>query len=258
MSTAAQGPRANARIRVLTLNIAHGRKNGFNQALQRRDKIRSNLQDIAGMLQRLAPDIVALQEADGPSLWSGRFDHVAFLAEQACFPHFFHGNHVNMLRLRYGTAVMSAHPVIASRSIRFQPSPPLPPKGFVISTVETQQERLLDIVSVHLDFARRTIRERQCEEMVEALLSRDNPLVIMGDFNCEYSTREQTLRRLASRLKLHAYDPDNVRLITFPTTNRRIDWILCSRTMRFVHYEVVPQQLSDHRAVIADLEFVEV
>ena len=31
----------------------------------------------------LAPDVVALQEADGPSGWSGNFDHVATLARQA-------------------------------------------------------------------------------------------------------------------------------------------------------------------------------
>lgn len=68
---------------IITLNIAHGRKDGRNQMLQCTAIIRRNLDDLA----QTAPDIAALEEADGPSYWSGNFDHVKYLAEQAKFPH---------------------------------------------------------------------------------------------------------------------------------------------------------------------------
>ena len=248
------------RIRVITLNLAHGRKTGFNQALQRRTKIRSNLDDVATLLNSHQPDVVALQEADGPSLWSGRFNHVEYLAQETELPHFFRGDHVKMLRLSYGTAVMSSHPIVETQSYRFAPSPPMPPKGFVLSTVHRQQpdgtELIFDVVSIHLDFARRNVRLRQCEEMVELLERRQRPLVIMGDFNCEWSSSEQTLRRLTNKLDLHTYQPDDRSMITFPTTRKRIDWVLCSKGFQFVRHEVLQDQLSDHRAIVAELDWV--
>ena len=36
---------------------------------------------LGALLDRAEADVVALQEADAPSAWSGRFDHVGFLAE---------------------------------------------------------------------------------------------------------------------------------------------------------------------------------
>jgi len=247
------------RIRVLTLNLAHGRKTGFSQALQRRTTIRSNLDAVAALLRAWQPDVVALQEADGPSLWSGRFNHVEYLAQETELQHFFRGDHVRMLQLSYGTAVMSSHPIVETHSYRFAPSPPMPPKGFVLSSVHSTQadgrELVVDVVSIHLDFARRNVRLRQCEEMVEMLEQRQRPLIIMGDFNCEWSSSEQTLRRLANKLNLHTFQPDDGSLVTFPTTRKRIDWILCSRGFQFVHHEVLEDQLSDHRAVTAEVEW---
>lgn len=246
-----------AKIRVLSLNLAHGRKNGTHQALQRRDKIQSNLDDIAVVLNRRKPDIVALQEADGPSLWSGRFNHVEYLAREASFPHHFRGEHVRMMRLNYGTAMLSAHPIEESSSHRFPASPPMPPKGFVVTTINIAHcpGLTVDIVSVHLDFARRSVRQRQCEEMIERLENRKHPRIIMGDFNCEWSSGEQTLRRLVQKLDVHPFHPNDRSLFTFPTTRRRIDWILCSPRFHFLHHEVIQEKLSDHRPILADIEY---
>ena len=70
-------------LKVVSLNIAHGRKDGMNQLLLSGSTIRSNLGDIAMVLVQSGADIVALQEADAPSRWSGSFDHIALLAEKA-------------------------------------------------------------------------------------------------------------------------------------------------------------------------------
>ena len=48
-------------------------------------KLRSNLRRIAGLLDRLAPDIVALQEIDERSRWAGNFDHLDYLRVHAQF-----------------------------------------------------------------------------------------------------------------------------------------------------------------------------
>ena len=49
-------------IRVATLNIAHGRKDGRNQMLLGEETIRSNLVEVADFLDRSEADVIALQE----------------------------------------------------------------------------------------------------------------------------------------------------------------------------------------------------
>ena len=50
-------------LSVLTLNLAHGRKDALNQMLQKTSTTRSNLEEIAGFLSDSGADLVALQEA---------------------------------------------------------------------------------------------------------------------------------------------------------------------------------------------------
>jgi hypothetical protein len=54
-------------IKVMTLNLAHGRKDSINQWLVSSEQIRDNLDAIADYLKQADLDLVALQEADGPS-----------------------------------------------------------------------------------------------------------------------------------------------------------------------------------------------
>ena len=51
-------------IRVATLNIAHGRKDGRNQMLLGEETIRSNLVEVAALMDRSEADVIALQEVD--------------------------------------------------------------------------------------------------------------------------------------------------------------------------------------------------
>ena len=125
-------------LRLLSLNIAHARRKAQHQSLLRDSTIRRNLELIAGVLERERPDVVALQEADGPSFWSGRFDHVAELAGLAGFPHAFRGEHnrevLSRLDLSYGTALLSRLPLEAAHSQAFSQNW-RDTKGFVTATV---------------------------------------------------------------------------------------------------------------------------
>ena len=51
-------------IRAVTLNVAHGRKDGRNQMLLGEETIRSNLVEVADFLDRSEADVIALQEVD--------------------------------------------------------------------------------------------------------------------------------------------------------------------------------------------------
>ena len=57
------GSRSMPRLRLVTFNIAHGRGLNPIQGTTSQGKLRSNLRRIATLLERLAPDVVALQTA---------------------------------------------------------------------------------------------------------------------------------------------------------------------------------------------------
>ena len=54
-------------LKVMTLNLAHGRKDRWHQMLLKRRQIEEHLDHIAEVICREKPDVIALQEADGPS-----------------------------------------------------------------------------------------------------------------------------------------------------------------------------------------------
>jgi endonuclease/exonuclease/phosphatase family metal-dependent hydrolase len=242
-------------MKVMTLNLAHGRGQKWHQWLLDREAIEANLTSIAAVLCRESPDVVALQEADGPSFWSGGFDHIAHLAEAAGYPHLVRGEHVQRRRLVYGTSLLSRIPIHEALSVTFPRSLPTTTKGFVVGRVvmPDRSGMKIDVASVHLDFLRPAIRRRQIAQIVASLRHRHTPQIILGDFNCSWRSRDRCLHRLADELDLTTYDPSSRHLWTFSRLHRRLDWIFVSSEIRFLSYRVLPDRLSDHRAVVADL-----
>ncbi len=243
-------PQPTTSLKVMSLNLAHGRKDGFHQFFQSDATILSHLREIATVLEREKPDVVAAQEADGPSFWSGNFSHVDYLANTAKLGYWVRGEHVKGLGLSYGTAVLSKWPLLEAVSKTFRQVPPTPAKGFVVSTVQTTKP--IQVVSVHLDFARASLRQQQVAEMVNYLKPRGGPWVIMGDFNCNWG-QEETLPKLVKELNLQAFRPEATDLNTFPQSSprSRIDWILISSELQFGEYRTLTDTLSDHLGVVA-------
>ena len=243
-------------LKVLTLNLAHGRKNGINQLFKSAATIRRNLEEIATVLEKQGADVVALQEADAPSFWSGGFDHVAGLAGQAGYPYFVSSNQANSWFFSYGTALLSKVALSGVVHHTFRPSPPTMNKGYTLGQIAWQPGAaapvLVDLVSVHIDFSRKSVREQQIAELTGTLAGRGNPIIIMGDFNSDWFADEPGVRALAEQSDLHVYRPDADDLPTYSKT-KRYDWILISKQLEFVSLEVLPDVLSDHSAVVAEI-----
>ena len=245
-------------LRLLTLNVAHARRHARHQALLAEPALRQNLAAIAAVLRREGADVVALQEADGPSAWSGGFDHVATLAELSGYPHAFRGEHnpfsLGKLDLSSGTALLSRLPLAAPRSRAFGESW-RDTKGFVAATVASDAlgGRELDVVSIHLDFLAERIRRRQVEHLVEQFRHHERPLVVSGDFNCEWSERRRSLDTLRRELRLRPLESSAH--ATFPSWRPlvRLDWILVSDELDFCGYRTLPDRLSDHLGVVAEI-----
>jgi endonuclease/exonuclease/phosphatase family metal-dependent hydrolase len=200
-------------------------------------------------------DVVALQEADGPSFWSGNFDHVEYLANQASFGHSVHAAHVDGIGLSYGTALLANLELQNAQAITFDPGLSPIPKGFVVSTIRWPGTPCveIDVVSTHLDFASDSVRRKQTTELIEALRTRNRPLIIMGDLNSEWELQNSSVQYLSQELSLTAYSPERTDLATFPAFGERLDWILVSPELEFRSYRVLADVVSDHRGVVADL-----
>jgi endonuclease/exonuclease/phosphatase family metal-dependent hydrolase len=244
-------------LRVMTLNLAHGRAAAFNQALLPRNRIAENLTHVAEVLAREQPELVALQEADGPSLWSGHFDHVQSLADAAGFAARFRGQHVRgvgPLRLDYGTALLARTPLVRPESRVFRKAA-WDTKGFVRATVRPTAlgGAALEVISVHLDFASAEVRAAQVEDLIAALRPLPPPRLVMGDFNCDLD-EPGCITALAAALDLVVIAPAG-ETPTFPSDapRLRIDWILASPGFAVRAQRVLPDILSDHCAVLAEL-----
>lgn len=77
-----------------------------------------------------------------------------------------------------------------------------------------------------------------------------NTTVIMGDFNSERLAEVSVIKNWR-KTRFVTYVPDSPDYNTYK--NKRLDWILISKDMEFVNYQVLPETLSDHAMVIADI-----
>ena len=243
--------------------MAHGRRLAKQQVFVKPHRFDVNLSEVATVIRRESPDVIALQEADGPSFWSGDFDHVERLADLTGYGHCFRGEHkclrIGSKRTASGTAILSRHPLHEAVSHRF-PRVLTGRKGFVVATVQLpgSHGHVVDVVSVHLDFLRKRVRRRQILAMARELASRTNPLIILGDMNCWWARRNDALSLLVERLGVHPCRPEAVDLATFPSRKplRRLDWVLLSPHLEFGHYEILTDRVSDHLAVLAEVRLV--
>jgi endonuclease/exonuclease/phosphatase family metal-dependent hydrolase len=250
MEAATSGPQ----LKLLTVNLAHGRGTGLHQVLQGADDAYRNLDSVEAVIGREAPDVVALQEADAPSSWSGGFDHVDYLARKGGYGWGIHTTHARGVGLAYGTAVLSRLPLEGHGAVTFAPAAATLPKGFSIATLRWPQAGIdLDVVSVHMEPLRSSVRRKQAAQLVAALADRQRPLVLMGDFNTDWDAGDQVLRLLSEQLGLTAYSPEDEDIVTYPRLGRRLDWILISEPLRFLGFRALGDGVSDHRAVVAEI-----
>lgn len=263
LAVAPAGPVPDGAIRVLTWNVAHGRADAFHQAFLGREKVEENLASIARVLEREQPDVVALQEADGPSTWSGGFDHVAELGRLSRLSYQVRGDHnpfdVGSLSLDSGTALVSRLPIAEADSEPFGLAP-WDTKGFVVATVLLPgSEQEVDVVSVHLDPIDPGTRREQVRALVATLAERralGRSLVVLGDLNCDGGDERTAVEMLQTELDLIATATSDP---TFPASAplRRIDWVLVSPDLEIVSQRTLPDRLSDHLGVVAEIRLAD-
>lgn len=243
-------------LRLLSFNIQAGAAvqgyrhyltRGWQHVLPHRDK-RRNLDRVAELVARY--DMVALQEADAPSLRSGFENQVQYLAETARFPYWSHQANRRVARVAEpGNGLLSR---IEPSAIWDHRLPGAIPGRGALEAVFGPADAGLHVFVAHLALGKRA-RRAQFDYLAEIIGSRRH-VVLMGDLNCEPGGGE--LEPLFARTELR---PPDLVVHTFPSWDPRrgIDHILVSRALLPLALEVPVLRVSDHLPVALSVELPE-
>lgn len=253
------------RLRIVTYNIAHGRGLQPIQGLTSRRAIRSNLLKIAKLLKELQPDVVALQEIDENSSWAGSFDQLEFLRDFTGFPHAAFGinnRRTGLLKLSYGNAILSRHPILMSENIAFGRST-LGEKGFLFAEIDMHGQRV-PLINMHLHYRSKVHRFRQIDQVMAYLNKKREerhahwqiPPVVCGDLNNPSHTMDATaaLMKYFQQHGNYSLHPRRARTFPSPMPRRTLDFIFLPPACVEVYCLVVRSYLSDHRPVMVEFK----
>jgi endonuclease/exonuclease/phosphatase family metal-dependent hydrolase len=262
-----------ARYRLLTFNIAHARgASPVHQSLRSGARLRANLLKIARLIARLEADIVALQEIDQDSRWSGSFDHLEFLREHTGLAHAVHGvnnRRVGRYHLNYGNAFLSRFPVHHHENVPFGRGT-VGEKGFLFAEFETPDGRL-PVINAHLHHRSRPARLKQAAQLMHYLnLQRSHRQarwctgpILCGDLNNAAGRPDATdaLLSYLAQFEASALFPRGRAgraPHTFPSVwpRRPLDYIYLPAVCTDPQSMVVRCFLSDHRPVLVEFNLV--
>ena len=255
-------------FKLLTLNIAHGRGPVLHQGLVKQKTILKWLDKIATLLIDFNPDVVALQEIDEDSRWNGHLDLLEYLREKTGFHYSsygMHNRHHGKFRLNYGNAFLSQHPIVQEEVVAFDKKK-IGSKGFLYCRCDTPLG-LLDFINVHLDFKSKRTRLMQCHEVKKFVLNKEveydvySPMtpIVMGDFNAQIKNQQDAAKFLLEEVSAHShYRSYPVKARTFPSylPRKAIDYIFIPDTLHVSHSEVIRRKVSDHNAVLVEINGV--
>ncbi len=251
-------------MRIATFNILSGRSPVDDLVDEQRYR---------RAVAELNADLLGLQEVDRNQPRSRHADLTAIAAEAMDAPH-----HLFVAALSgtpgatwsaatgeeqpdsaaYGVALLSRHPVLGWRVVRL-PAVPVPvphrfhdrrlptlvrdePRVAVVADVDAPRGRL-QVVVTHLSFLT-PWNVRQLRRLVAAL-DPHVPTVLMGDLNLGPgpATRVTGMRPLATGLTFPAHEP-----------TEQLDHLLAGGDVGTATGSVVHLPMSDHRALVADLD----
>ena len=240
------GPKPATRVAVLTYNIYHGEDaNG-----------ESNLDAVAGIINSLEPDLVALQEVDNKTTRVKGLDLTAELSRRTGMRGIF-GKAMDYAGGEYGEAVLCRHPVLEIKNNPLPHSPKAEPRAALEVHVELPGGETVVFVGTHLDHVRdQTDRMKQAGRIEELYADYDRPIILAGDLN---AAPDSDPINLLCRQWTCA-DPNDPQP-TFPSAGprRKIDYILFKPSHRWkvLTTQVIDDKVtSDHCPFYAVLELL--
>jgi len=232
-------------LRIVSYNIRHGR--GMDDVV--------DLHRTAQVLDKLGPDVVALQEVDDRAERSGGVPQAQELGRLLDM-HWAFGKFMDFQGGGYGMATLSRHPILRQEELRLPDGNE--PRVALLAEIQLPGGERVLVVNIHFDWVRDDgFRFAQASHLAEYLDGVEIPWILVGDLNDEPGSR--TWELLHSR-GLEAKKPETDRF-TFSSTDprREIDFVFGAPAARWevMRVEVVHEPLaSDHRPVLAELRLL--
>jgi endonuclease/exonuclease/phosphatase family metal-dependent hydrolase len=244
-------------MRLLLYNIRYGtgHKLGYHLPLPfagffKRTSV--NLQRIINFIANVNPDIVALVEVDSGSYRSGYFCQAHTIAEKLGYNYIVENKYTNnSLAQRVPVLKQQCNALLAKQnleSFRFHYFE----QGVKRLVIQTDLKAVA-IFIVHLSLKYRH-RQNQLEQLHALTQETDKEVIIAGDFNTFWGSRELNLFLAATGLK-------NANLTNVPSHPshaplRQIDFILHSPGIRIDNFYIPDIRLSDHSPLVCDFSCV--
>ncbi len=234
------------KVAVLTYNIYHGEDaNG-----------KSNLDAVAGIINSLEPDLVALQEVDNKTTRVKGLDLTAELSKRTGMRGIF-GKAMDYAGGQYGEAVLCRHTVVEIKNNPLGHAPGAEPRAALEVQVELPGGERIVFVGTHLDHLRdEKNRMIQANRIIELYQDYTLPAILAGDLNAVPGSDPINL---LCREWSYADQADTKP--TFPSTGprRKIDYIMYKPECRWriLEMRVIDEKVaSDHCPVFAVFELL--
>ncbi len=246
------------RLRILLLNFGYGMgaDGSAISYVKTAPKFffagRSKSIQLADLVRREAPDIVALAEVDGGSMRSGFRPQWQEIVELRGYSVLASGKYAP-------DSIWSSVPILGKHmSAIIYNQIPLQRESLYFSV---GMKRLIlrfltddyDLYLVHLalDLPTRTIQHLELASIIKSR-SCQRPVIIAGDFNSFGGRSELKYFCEMVGLQFGSRSP----LATYPAykPEKELDHVLVSKDIKVVCYRVLPEPISDHRALLVDVE----
>jgi endonuclease/exonuclease/phosphatase family metal-dependent hydrolase len=230
------------KIRVLTYNIHHGEDvNG-----------KLDLQPIASVINKVSPDVVALQEVDSATNRTKKVDQLKELAALTGM-NFFYGKSMDYDGGGYGVGILTRLPVMDSFVTRLPNFSKSEPRVAATVELELNNKKRFLFSAIHLDNVKDPAeRMEQAKRVQEVFAQKHMPSILAGDFNAQPD--EATMKNIIFQL-YEETDPTGQSL-TFPSNQPtvKIDYVLvCKKHLwKKKSYKIIEEKIaSDHRPVLS-------
>jgi len=145
----------------------------------------------------------------------------------------------------YGIATFSKFPILERKHLLLTSTKEQ--RGLIDTTLKISDEKL-HILNTHLGLSNDE-RVQQIKEISNYIKTLENPFMLMGDFN----TTQPKFTELSIVDSARVFKKEH--LPTMMLSNKRIDFIFCSPTIKISQYQVLQTKISDHYPVVVDFTF---
>lgn len=228
-------------MRVMTYNIRHGALRGG----------RVDVKALAEFCAEMAPDILALQEVDQSAIRSGFADTSGAVARATEMMSVFGQARRLGIGGRYGNVLLCRGLLSGVEHVKLPRDARREPRGAIVATASVHDAGTpVSVAATHLGVTRAEAL-RQLGYLLNTISRRPAPRIVLGDLNLG----PETVGPACEGAGLTLADPDQP---SFPADEPeyRIDHIAVVG-MNVESVAVIEGPVSDHRAVIAELEFDE-